>query len=1031
MILPESYFDVIGCTISCKGGVRTISHDGKVIIRAELRNKLYRAKIDFRVGKNKPKAFIKGDSMVRCQNYFCELQHHHPLHTLEGAPGKLWKLKEGDAALHLSFAAGNETTFASQLLLAHKMFAHLNFKYVRKALGLSETGANPVCNTCSMVKLKQSKLPRVTMKRSTRPLHRLCLDIFFSADALKPWQIVVDDFSRYSWVQQIGSKDQALVFFKRLVEFLEKDKHPWTVAIVRTDAEPVYNSHAWVDYCSSPGSVKQHEVSAPYKHGQNGVPERSIGILGLNAKAMMVEGGAPNTDFQYAIYFSCFCKNNAPTKSNRQWLSPMAMFECNDELKVSSRVFKAVLFCLVHVYLYKEERRKHEQRSYAAMFLGVDPSHGSFLVKCLQSGRLYHASDMAVHPHTFPYRGQSLPQPLRHHHERLEGACRPGVNSFETEVQPGTIPTGEFNAEMLVPENKVNSPEVTSFEVTSPEVTSPEVTSDAPRTQRQREPSAKALEAIATYNIAQTENEDEPDPQTYEEAMNSYDADLWAKGMEKELENFRKHKTLKVVKAETWMKIFKAKLVFKRKRNGERKVRCVVQAFKKMFKQGVDFEQSYAGTTRWSSVILVTILAVFHDLSLYLIDIAAFFLHGRLAENEKIYMEELPGQGLPSGYINQVVRSLYGHPVSAFRAKTKLHANLTRDGLFVQSKYDSCLYILKHETEKFWLPVHVDDMTCTGTPGGLAITLARLREVFEITVEENPKVILGVQIERDRAKRTAKLHQGDYIRKILKKYGMENCNVRDTPTEANFTSQVQREIQRNPERRPLGMEDEYQSLLGSIMYTMHTRKDLGFLIGLGARFMHCAGPVQMGWLKRGLRYLAHFPEKGLMIIPGKKLYLHGASDADWGGENTSMKSTTGAYLALGDFGVVWSCSKLQRKVADSSTAAETYALHETVKSVIEVHGKLAEMGVQVELPIKLMQDNAAVIRMSEVMMAHGGTKHIRIPQSFIHEEVLSGLIKCCKVSSEEQGADSYTKATSRIKFKKDMPKSMGPQPGWE
>ena len=65
---------------------------------------------------------------------------------------------------------------------------------------------------------------------------------------------------------------------------------------------------AWVDYYSAPGSVKQHEVSAPYKHGQNGVPERSIGVLGLNAKAMMVEGVAPNSDFQYAFHFACFCR---------------------------------------------------------------------------------------------------------------------------------------------------------------------------------------------------------------------------------------------------------------------------------------------------------------------------------------------------------------------------------------------------------------------------------------------------------------------------------------------------------------------------------------------------------------------------------------------------------------------------------------------------------------------------------------------------------------------------------------------------
>ena len=131
----------------------------------------------------------------------------------------------------------------------------------------------------------------------------------------------------------------------------------------------------------------------------------------------------------------------------------------------------------------------------------------------------------------------------------------------------------------------------------------------------------------------------------------------------------------------------------------------------------------------------------------------------------------------------------------------------------------------------------------------------------------------------------------------------------------------------------------------------------------------------MSWLKRLLRYLAHFPDKGTMIIPGKKLYLHGASDADWGGEEVSMKSTTGAYLAPGDIRVAWSCSKLQRKMADSNTAAETYALHELVKTVIEVYGKLVEMG---ETPVMLKQDTHAVIRMSETLTAHAGSKHLRI-----------------------------------------------------
>ena len=65
------------------------------------------------------------------------------------------------------------------------------------------------------------------------------------------------------------------------------------------------------------------------------------------------------------------------------------------------------------------------------------------------------------------------------------------------------------------------------------------------------------------------------------------------------------------------MKIAKAKLVFKRKRSGERKVRCVVAAFEKLLKKGIDFEESYAGTARWNTVILVIILAVFYDFPVF------------------------------------------------------------------------------------------------------------------------------------------------------------------------------------------------------------------------------------------------------------------------------------------------------------------------------------------------------------------------------------------------------------------------------
>ena len=51
-----------------------------------------------------------------------------------------------------------------------------------------------------------------------------------------------------------------------------------------------------------------------------------------------------------------------------------------------------------------------------------------------------------------------------------------------------------------------------------------------------------------------------------------------------------------------------------------------------------------------------------------------------------------------------------------------------------------------------------------------------------------------------------------------------------------------------------------------------------------------------------------------------------------------------------------------------------HVLNELVKTAIEVHGKLVEMGETVETPVMFKQDNHAVIKMSEMITAHAGSK---------------------------------------------------------
>ena len=189
--------------------------------------------------------------------------------------------------------------------MAHKCFAHINWVYLRKVLGLPSTGSNPRCDSCDVAKMHQEGLPPESYKRSTRILHRMHLDCAFNSKG-DPVQVVVDDYSRRSWVQHLLSKDEVFAKFLVLKILLEKDKAPWRLDIVRTDAESIYNSIKWTQHCESPNTAMEHEISAPYKKGQNGVVERRIRTLSHLAKALMAEGSAPDKLWPFALNHANF-----------------------------------------------------------------------------------------------------------------------------------------------------------------------------------------------------------------------------------------------------------------------------------------------------------------------------------------------------------------------------------------------------------------------------------------------------------------------------------------------------------------------------------------------------------------------------------------------------------------------------------------------------------------------------------------------------------------------------------------------------
>ncbi len=79
---------------------------------------------------------------------------------------------------------------------------------------------------------------------------------------------------------------------------LEIEKQPLRVAKFRTDGEPVLESTAAVEYLKQKGI--EHEKSPRHRKEHNGVVERGVRSVGESARAMMIEGSAPEEDMEWA-----------------------------------------------------------------------------------------------------------------------------------------------------------------------------------------------------------------------------------------------------------------------------------------------------------------------------------------------------------------------------------------------------------------------------------------------------------------------------------------------------------------------------------------------------------------------------------------------------------------------------------------------------------------------------------------------------------------------------------------------------------
>ena len=119
--------------------------------------------------------------------------------------------------------------------------------------------------------------------------------------------------------------------------------------------------------------------------------------------------------------------------------------------------------------------------------------------------------------------------------------------------------------------------------------------------------------------------------------------------------------------------------------------------------------------------------------------------------------------------------------------------------------------------------------------------------------------------------------------------------------------------------------------------------------------------------------------------------LNGYSDADWGGDSETQRSTSGYVFQIEGNTVSWS-SKRQSSVSRSTTEAEYIALSNACQEGVWLRRLLSDIKLKQVDPTTMYEDNQGAIQLSRNPKFHNRTKHIDISFHFIREQVSRNVV---------------------------------------
>jgi len=198
--------------------------------------------------------------------------------------------------------------------------------------------------------------------------------------------VIVDDYSRWSWVKFLKSKDDSYDVFSKFCIQIQSEKE-LKILKVRSDHGGEFENEPFELFCEKHGII--HEFSSPRTPQQNGVVERKNRSLQEMARTMLHENNLAKHFWAEAVNTTCYVQN-------RIYIRPLlnkTTYELFKGRKPNISYFHQ-FGCTCYILNNKVYLKKFDAKAQKGIFLGY--SERSKAYRLYNSETLYVEESMHV-----------------------------------------------------------------------------------------------------------------------------------------------------------------------------------------------------------------------------------------------------------------------------------------------------------------------------------------------------------------------------------------------------------------------------------------------------------------------------------------------------------------------------------------------------------------------------------------------------------------------------------------------------------